>query len=138
MPSRSITAFNQRGRAQQKLDVDFMRGNARRASDFLKALSHQARLVILCLLIDGEKTVTELERLLGLRQSAVSQQLARLRADGLVEAQREGKSVRYAIARPEVVEIVSALHRSFCRQPARAAGKRSRVRPTEAFATAAE
>ena len=89
--------------------------SARKASDFLKALSHEGPLVILCLLIEGEKTVGELEELLNLRQSAVSQQLARLRADNLVEARRNGNSVRYSVARPEVVEIMSALYRAFCR-----------------------
>jgi len=89
--------------------------NARKASDFLKAISHETRLLILCLLIDGEKTVNELEQILKLRQAAVSQQLARLRADDLVEARRNGKSVHYSLARPDVVEVISALYRTFCR-----------------------
>jgi DNA-binding transcriptional ArsR family regulator len=97
------------------LDAAAMLRNARNASDFLKALSHQSRLAILCLLIEGEKTVSEIEELLHLRQPAVSQQFARLREDDLVKVRRVGKSVYYSIARPEVVEIISALHRSFCR-----------------------
>lgn len=92
-----------------------MLDNARKASDFLKAISHETRLLILCLLIDGEKTVNELEQILKLRQAAVSQQLARLRADDLVEARRNGKSVHYSLARPDVVEVISALYRTFCR-----------------------
>jgi DNA-binding transcriptional ArsR family regulator len=96
------------------LDVDEMLDNAREASEFLKALAHESRLLILCLLIERERTVTELEQLLGIRQSAVSQQLARLRADDLVEARREGKNIFYSIARPEVVEIVGSLYRAFC------------------------
>jgi DNA-binding transcriptional ArsR family regulator len=95
-------------------DLDEMLENARDASEFLKALAHESRLVILCLLIQGERTVTELEQLLDMRQSAVSQQLARLRADDLVEARREGKNVYYSIARPEVVEIVGSLYEAFC------------------------
>jgi DNA-binding transcriptional ArsR family regulator len=95
-------------------NVDEVLGNARDASEFLKALAHESRLVILCLLIQGERTVTELEQLLDMRQSAVSQQLARLRADDLVEARREGKNVYYSIARPEVIEIVGSLHQAFC------------------------
>ena len=55
----------------------------------LKALSHEGRLMILCYLAHGEKSVTELEEILSMRQSAVSQQLARLRADNLIEARRE-------------------------------------------------
>ncbi len=92
-----------------------MLDNARKASDFLKAISHENRLLILCLLIDGEKTVNELEQILQIRQAAVSQQLARLRADDLVEARRNGKSVHYSLARPDVVEVISALYRTFCR-----------------------
>ena len=90
--------------------------NARQASEFLKALSHEGRLLILCLLIEGEKSVTELEHALNLRQAHVSQQLARLRADNLVEARRGGKSIYYSVTRPEVIEIISALYRTFCRR----------------------
>lgn len=92
-----------------------MLDQARKASDFLKAISHETRLLILCLLIDGEKTVNELEQILNIRQAAVSQQLARLRADDLVEPRRNGKSVHYSLARPDVVEVISALYRTFCR-----------------------
>jgi DNA-binding transcriptional ArsR family regulator len=92
-----------------------MISNARKASDFLKAISHEARLLILCQLVEGEKTVNELEQILGLRQAAVSQQLARLRADDLVAARRDGKNIYYTLARPEVVEVISALYRTFCR-----------------------
>ncbi len=97
------------------LDTEAMLAKACKAADFLKALSHETRLVILCQLIEGEKTVNELEQILNMRQAAVSQQLARLRADDLVEARRNGKSVLYSIARPEVIEIISALYRSFCK-----------------------
>ena len=70
-----------------------MRGNARRATDFLKALAHESRLMILCILAEGEKSVTELEQELNLRQPTVSQQLARLRADGMVTTRRNGKAI---------------------------------------------
>ena len=89
--------------------------NAQEASEFLKALSHEARLVILCLLVEGEKSVAEIEQMLSLRQPAVSQQLARLRADNLVETRRDGKNIYYTLARPEVREIIEALHAAFCR-----------------------
>jgi DNA-binding transcriptional ArsR family regulator len=95
-------------------DVAALMDQARRASELLKAFSHEARLVILCLLVEGEKSVSELEQLLNLRQPAVSQQLARLRADDLVEVRREGKNMYYSLARPEVREIISVLHRVFC------------------------
>jgi len=96
------------------LDIDEMLRNARQASEFLKALSHESRLVILCLLTEGEKSVTEIEQLLKLRQPAVSQQLARLRADDLVETRRDGKNIYYSLARPEVRQVIEALHSAFC------------------------
>lgn len=96
-------------------DVEKMMESALEASEFLKAVSHQSRLIILCLLVERERTVTELEALLGLRQSAVSQQLARLRADNLVEARRDGKNIYYSIARPEVAGIIDALYQAFCK-----------------------
>lgn len=89
--------------------------SARSATELLKALSHESRLIMLCMLLDGERTVGELEQALGLRQPAVSQQLARLRADGLVEARREGKNIYYSIGRPEVRGIIEALYLAFCK-----------------------
>ncbi|WP_244645643.1 ArsR/SmtB family transcription factor [Salinarimonas ramus] len=100
------------------IDVDELLANARQASEFLKALSHETRLIILCVLIEGEKSVTELEAMLNMRQPAVSQQLARLRADDLVASRRDGKNIYYSLARPEVIEIIGALQRTFC-PPAR-------------------
>ena len=95
-------------------DIDLLLDNARQASEFLKALSHEARLVILCLLTEGEKSVGEIEQTLKLRQPAVSQQLARLRADDLVETRRDGKNIYYSLARPEVRQVIEALHAAFC------------------------
>jgi DNA-binding transcriptional ArsR family regulator len=99
------------------IDSDALAHSAREASAFLKALAHETRLMILCLLVGGEKSVSEIERALGLRQPAVSQQLARLRSDDLVEARRDGKNIYYSLARTEVREIIEALHRSFCSPP---------------------
>jgi DNA-binding transcriptional ArsR family regulator len=101
--------------AAENLDIDALVASAHQASGFLKALAHDARLLILCLLIEGEKSVTAIEDVLSLRQPAISQQLARLRADGLVAARREGKNIFYSLARPEVQEIIGILHRTFCR-----------------------
>ncbi len=100
---------------ERPLDIEMMVANAQEASEFLKALSHEARLIILCSLVEGEKSVTEIERMLSLRQPAVSQQLARLRADELVETRRDGKNIYYSLARAEVREVIEALHRAFCR-----------------------
>lgn len=100
--------------AAHGIDVDRLLANAREASEFLKALSHETRLIILCVLIEGEKSVTELEEMLNMRQPAVSQQLARLRADDLVTSRRDGKNIYYSLARPEVIEVIGSLQRAFC------------------------
>jgi DNA-binding transcriptional ArsR family regulator len=94
-----------------------LKDRAEEASVFLKALAHEARLMILCMLIDGERSVGQLETALDMRQPAVSQQLARLRADNLVEARRDGKNIYYSVVRPEVREVIVALNRAFCRVP---------------------
>ncbi|MDE2375735.1 metalloregulator ArsR/SmtB family transcription factor [Bradyrhizobium sp.] len=96
------------------LDVDKMAGNAHLASEFLKALAHESRLLILCLLTEGEKTVGELEELVSRRQSTVSQQLARLRLDGLVSARREGTTIYYRLADGKVQVVLEALYKVFC------------------------
>jgi len=70
-------------------DIDEMASSAERATDFLKAIAHEGRLMILCRLVEGECSVTEFEQLLSARQAAVSQQLARLRLEGLVGTRRE-------------------------------------------------
>jgi DNA-binding transcriptional ArsR family regulator len=99
-----------------EFSADSLLKSAREASEFLKALSHEGRLVVLCTLFEGEKSVTELERILKLRQPTISQHLARLREDNLVEARRDGKNIYYSIGRPEVWEVVASLHRAFCRR----------------------
>ena len=91
-----------------------MMSNIRDATGFLKALAHEGRMMMLCYLSDGEKTVTDFEQLLSMRQPAVSQQLMRLRSDGLVNARREGKAIYYSIADPRVARIVETLHEMFC------------------------
>ena len=80
----------------------------------LKAMAHEGRLLILCLLAGGEKPVTELEQALALRQPAVSQQLARLRADNLVTTRREGKTIYYSIASEEALKVVQLLYSMYC------------------------
>lgn len=82
---------------------------AKEASEVLKALAHEGRLVILSLLCTRERSVTELETILALRQPAVSQQLARLRADNLVKTRREGKLIYYSIASEEARVMIRTL-----------------------------
>ena len=96
-------------------EIDGMLENAVTASNFLKAISHEGRLMILCHLASGEKSVTDLERLLSSRQAAVSQQLARLRLEGLVEARREGKTIYYALADKRATRILDVVYDIFCK-----------------------
>ncbi len=95
--------------------------NARNASDFLKALAHETRLLLLCLLSERERSVTELEHILSLRQPTVSQQLARLRLDGLVTTRRDGKTIYYSINDGDVRRVIGVVYDIFCRE-----GKSSR------------
>jgi len=96
------------------LDLARMSKSAREASEFLKALAHESRLMILCNLLSGEKSVGQLEEFLELRQSTVSQQLARLRLEGLVATRRDGKTIYYRIASDKVRAIIGAVYDTFC------------------------
>jgi ArsR family transcriptional regulator len=95
-------------------DITRMMKNACDASNFLKAISHEGRLMILCHLASGEKSVTELEELLSSRQAAVSQQLSRLRQEGLVRPRREGKVIYYALSDPRAVRVLDVVYDIFC------------------------
>ncbi len=95
-------------------DIDDMADSAERATNFLKAIAHEGRLMILCRLAEGECSVTEFEQLLSVRQAAVSQQLARLRLEGLVGTRREGKSVYYFLADERLKKIIPVLYDLFC------------------------
>ena len=98
------------------VDPADMVARAERAAAFLKALSHEGRLMILCYLSTGEKSVTELEQLLSSRQAAVSQQLARLRLEGLVSARRDGKTIYYSLCEPRAEQLIGVLYDMFCKQ----------------------
>ena len=102
-----------------------MLASAERASTFLKALANPDRLVILCQLAEGEKTVTELGELLDLRQPTLSQQLARLRADALVQTRRQGKNIYYSLASAEATRVIEVLYELFCPIPAAEARSRA-------------
>ena len=96
------------------MNVEEMIPAAEQAANLMRSLSHPQRLLVLCALVDGEKSVAELRQELGIEQVPMSQQLMRLRADGLVEARREGTTVHYSIVRPEILTVVGALHKAFC------------------------
>ena len=90
---------------------------AKEASDLLKALSHETRLMILCLLSEGEMSVSEIEGIVDLPQATVSQQLARLRFSGLVNTRREGRTIHYKLAEGEVRVVIESLYELFCSNP---------------------
>jgi DNA-binding transcriptional ArsR family regulator len=96
-------------------DMDRMMQNAQNAANFLKAISHEGRLMILCHLATGEKSVTELEDLLSARQAAVSQQLSRLRLEGLVKPRRDGKAIYYSLTDDRPKKIMEVVYDLFCR-----------------------
>lgn len=91
-----------------------MAEKATAAAGFLKALAHEGRLLILCHLSQGERSVSELENLLGARQAAVSQQLSRLRLEGLVACRREGKTMYYSISDPRSRRLIELMYEMFC------------------------
>ena len=95
-------------------ELDKMMSSACDASNLLKAISHEGRLMILCHLVTGEKSVTELEDLLHARQAAVSQQLARLRLEGLVTPRREGKTIFYSLTDDRPRRILEVIYEMFC------------------------
>jgi ArsR family transcriptional regulator len=103
------------GRTESRELAARMSDHAQPVAGFLKALSHEGRLMILCHLAGGEKSVTELEELLGQRQAAVSQQLARLRLEGLVSTRRDGKAIFYTIQDTRVMELLRLLPGMFAR-----------------------
>lgn len=94
--------------------VGHMRCAAEDAAGMLSAIGSFHRLLILCALMEGDKTVTEICRLVDLRQSTASQHLSRLREDGLVRADRQGRFVVYSLANAAAHDIMSILYRHFC------------------------
>jgi DNA-binding transcriptional ArsR family regulator len=103
-----------------------LRRSARRAAPLLKAMSNPARLVILCRLAEGERSVGELEEEVGLSQSGISQHLAILRREHVVTTRRDRQTVYYSLASADVVALMATLHKVFCK-PARAARPRLRA-----------
>ena len=97
-------------------EFDVVVEKAKSASNFLKAISHEGRLMILCHLVSGEKSVTELEELISARQAAVSQQLSRLRLEGLVIPRRDGKTIYYRLADDKPKRILEVIYDLFCQE----------------------
>jgi ArsR family transcriptional regulator, virulence genes transcriptional regulator len=116
-----------------QLDPERMEGAADEASELLRSLGNRHRLLILCQLTDGERSVGELAMFLGLRDSTVSQHLSLLRRDGLVRARREGQTIWYSLASVPARRVLETLFALFCKtqslcEPARrsASGRRRR------------
>lgn len=92
-----------------------MRDKVGEASAFLKKMSNPDRLMVACALVDGERSVRELEDGLGIRQPGLSQQIAELRAAGLIVGRKEGKQVFYRLADPRVESFIATMHSLFCK-----------------------
>ena len=97
-------------------DLKAMRKHASEAAAMMAALSHEARLRVLCDLVGGERMAGELVQRSGLSQSALSQHLARLREEGLVATRREGQAIFYSIADPNAARILAVLHDIYCKR----------------------
>lgn len=100
-----------------KINSEIMEAAADQASELLKALSNRHRLLIICQLIDGDRSVGELAEFLGLRDSTVSQHLALLRKDGLVASRRDAQTIYYSIASEPAREVLQTLYQVFCAPP---------------------
>lgn len=91
-----------------------MQRRVQEAADFLKRLANPDRLAVVCALVEGERSVGALERLLDIRQPRLSQQLAELRRAGLIDGRKQGKAVTYRLSDPRAQALVATLHGLFC------------------------
>lgn len=111
-------AFNRGASVERRVrgDVELqaLYESARRASALLKAMGNPHRLLVLCQLLGGEKNVGELEKLVGLSQSALSQHLARLRRDSLVRTRRSAQTIYYSLAGNEAKAVIATLYELYC------------------------
>jgi ArsR family transcriptional regulator, virulence genes transcriptional regulator len=98
------------------MNIKIMRKKADEVSALLKILSHPKRLLILCQLVERERAVGELAEQLGVREAAISQQLALLRKDRLVKARRDGRTIFYSLARPDLSSLIEFLYATYCKQ----------------------
>jgi ArsR family transcriptional regulator len=104
--------------AGDSLDIQRLRGSADAAGRLLKSLANPDRLMLLCQLSQGERSVGELEALLGIRQPTLSQQLGVLRREQLVATRRDGKQIHYRISSPQALAVIATLYQLFCAEPA--------------------
>jgi DNA-binding transcriptional ArsR family regulator len=97
------------------MNIEAIKKRAAEAADFLKSMANESRLVVLCELVKGERTVGELEKVAGLSQSALSQHLARLRESKLVTTRREAQTIYYSLADSGVKPLIDVLYDLYCR-----------------------
>lgn len=97
-----------------KVNADTMRQSADRAAELLKSLGNRHRLLILCQLLEAERSVTDLAQFLGIRDSTVSQHLALLRRESLVRARRDGQTIWYSLSSDPARQVLAVLYRCFC------------------------
>ncbi len=100
--------------AEESPELSELHDKASHAVELLKAMANEWRLMILCQLSEGEKTVSELQQILGLSQSALSQHLAVLRRERIVKATKQAQSVSYALAGDDATRVMHTLHEVFC------------------------
>lgn len=109
------------------MNIQEFENNAHDAAALLRALASKARLMVLCHLAKGEKSVGQIAELTGLRMSAVSQNLAVLRAERLVAQRREGTTINYRLADPTTRKLIDVLYRAFCRDGGKAGKPRRKA-----------
>lgn len=100
-----------------------MAAQAEAAAELLKAMANPQRLRVLCLLAEGERSVGEINAAVALSQSALSQHLAVLREQGLVQTRREAQTIRYSLVDGPVAKLIHALHDIYCPAPVAAASR---------------
>ncbi|WP_138379056.1 ArsR/SmtB family transcription factor [Luteithermobacter gelatinilyticus] len=96
------------------MKIEKIQNSAEKAADLMRSLSHEKRLMLLCQLVEGEKSVGALATALGITQANASQQLALLRKDGLVQTRREGQTIYYSLAGHEARRVIEVLYELYC------------------------
>lgn len=109
-----------RKKSENGMDIRAMRSHVSTAADLLRVLANDNRLLLLCLLSEGEQSVGELNARVDLSQSALSQHLAVLRDSGLVQTRREAQTIYYAVADGPAQRVIETLHGIYCKPAARA------------------
>jgi DNA-binding transcriptional ArsR family regulator len=113
-------------RLPRAADIEKLEGNAAHACELLKAMANPARLMVLCQIAHGEKSVGELERTVGLSQSGLSQHLAVLRNKHIVSTRRDAQTIYYSLASEEAAAVMATLYQVFCNAAARRTASKPR------------